>query len=136
MWRTHNSTKICSSLGLNKKPNKWFVNSACRYAVSVLGIIPYRGVYFGLYDTLREQNPFKDDLGVVGIASKFVSAQISAIAAGYASYPLDTVRRRLQMQVGCYSDARDEVGGTNCCFSQKNHQLNGFTMEPGIALPK
>merc|ERR1712113_248539 len=56
------------------------------FGVSVIGIIPYRGVYFGLYDTLREQNPYKSDRGFIGIS------------AGYASYPMDTVRRRLQMQ--------------------------------------
>jgi len=68
------------------------------FGVSVAGIIPYRGVYFGLYDTLREQNPYKKDYGVKGVASKFAIAQTVAIAAGYASYPMDTVRRRLQMQ--------------------------------------
>lgn len=68
------------------------------FGVSVVGIIPYRGVYFGLYDSLREKNPYKSDLGVIGIASKFAVAQFTAIAAGYASYPFDTVRRRLQMQ--------------------------------------
>lgn len=31
-------------------------------------------------------------------ASTFVCAQTAAISAGYASYPFDTVRRRLQMQ--------------------------------------
>lgn len=68
------------------------------FGVSVCGIIPYRGVYFGLYDSLREKNPYKNDLGVIGFASKFAVAQFTAIAAGYASYPFDTVRRRLQMQ--------------------------------------
>jgi len=68
------------------------------FGVSVVGIIPYRGVYFGLYDSLRELNPWRRDLGVMGIVSKFVVAQTTAIAAGYASYPFDTVRRRLQMQ--------------------------------------
>jgi solute carrier family 25 (adenine nucleotide translocator) protein 4/5/6/31 len=68
------------------------------FGVSVLGIIPYRGVYFGLYDSLREKNPYKNDFGVMGILSKFVTAQFTAIMAGYASYPFDTVRRRLQMQ--------------------------------------
>lgn len=68
------------------------------FGVSVMGIIPYRGVYFGLYDTAREKNPFKDDKGIKGICSKFVIAQSVAIASGYASYPFDTVRRRLQMQ--------------------------------------
>jgi solute carrier family 25 (adenine nucleotide translocator) protein 4/5/6/31 len=68
------------------------------FGVSVVGIIPYRGVYFGLYDSLREKNPWKKDLGPVGFASKFSVAQFTAICAGYASYPMDTIRRRLQMQ--------------------------------------
>merc|ERR1719399_1686978 len=68
------------------------------FGVSVMGIIPYRGVYFGLYDTARQMNPYKNDVGMIGIASKFAIAQSVAIAAGYASYPFDTVRRRLQMQ--------------------------------------
>lgn len=68
------------------------------FGVSVAGIIPYRGVYFGMYDSLREKNPWRRDMGPVGIISKFGVAQITAITAGYASYPFDTVRRRLQMQ--------------------------------------
>jgi len=67
--------------------------------VSLVGIIPYRGVYFGLFDTLSGYNPYqKDENAVLRAVSKFACAQSSAIAAGYASYPLDTVRRRLQMQ--------------------------------------
>jgi len=67
--------------------------------VSIVGIIPYRGVYFGLFDTLSGYNPFqKDENGLIRASSKFACAQVSAISAGYASYPLDTVRRRLQMQ--------------------------------------
>jgi solute carrier family 25 (adenine nucleotide translocator) protein 4/5/6/31 len=67
--------------------------------VSVVGIIPYRGVYFGLFDTLSGYNPFqKDESNIKRAGSKFLCAQSSAISAGYASYPFDTVRRRLQMQ--------------------------------------
>jgi solute carrier family 25 (mitochondrial adenine nucleotide translocator), member 4/5/6/31 len=67
--------------------------------VSVVGIIPYRGVYFGLFDTLSGYNPYqKEENAVIRASSKFACAQFSAISAGYASYPFDTVRRRLQMQ--------------------------------------
>jgi len=68
------------------------------FGVSVGGIIPYRGVYFGMYDSLSALNPFRSDKGIVGLASKFGIAQLTAITAGYASYPFDTIRRRLQMQ--------------------------------------
>lgn len=67
--------------------------------VSIVGIIPYRGVYFGLFDTMSGYNPYqKSENNVLRAGSKFACAQSSAIAAGYASYPFDTVRRRLQMQ--------------------------------------
>jgi len=67
--------------------------------VSVVGIIPYRGVYFGLFDTLSGFNPYqKSENNLQRAGSKFLCAQSSAICAGYASYPFDTVRRRLQMQ--------------------------------------
>jgi solute carrier family 25 (adenine nucleotide translocator) protein 4/5/6/31 len=67
--------------------------------VSITGIIPYRGVYFGLFDTLSGYNPYqKDENNITRALSKFGCAQVSAISAGYASYPFDTVRRRLQMQ--------------------------------------
>jgi solute carrier family 25 (adenine nucleotide translocator) protein 4/5/6/31 len=87
------------------------------FGVSVIGIIPYRGVYFGLYDSAREKNPYKNDLGAMGLLSKFAIAQSVAIAAGYASYPFDTVRRRLQMQ----SEKPKEqwlYKGTMDCFSK------------------
>jgi len=68
------------------------------FGVSVAGIIPYRGVYFGMYDSLSALNPFRNEKGLVGLGSKFAIAQATAITAGYASYPFDTIRRRLQMQ--------------------------------------
>lgn len=86
--------------------------------VSVTGIIPYRGVYFGLFDTLSGYNPYqKSENNFLRAASKFACAQFSAISAGYASYPFDTVRRRLQMQ----SEKPQEewvYKGTSDCFQK------------------
>merc|ERR1712176_734708 len=86
--------------------------------VSIVGIIPYRGVYFGLFDTLSGYNPYqKDQNGLLRATSKFACAQISAISAGYASYPFDTVRRRLQMQS---EKPKEEwvYAGTADCFKK------------------
>jgi len=68
------------------------------FGVSVIGIIPYRGVYFGMFDTLTALNPYKDGNSPISLVARFACAQSTAIVAGYASYPFDTVRRRLQMQ--------------------------------------
>ncbi len=80
------------------KGPKGFFSLYNGFTVSVIGIIPYRGVYFGLYDSFRTKNPYKNEHGFRGVISKFLIAQMVAITAGFASYPFDTVRRRLQMQ--------------------------------------
>jgi len=105
-------TRLASDVGKGKKDfeglydclkktasgQKGFLGLYNGFGVSVMGIIPYRGVYFGLFDSLKEMNPYKRDKGLMGIVSTFAVAQFTAIVAGYASYPFDTVRRRLQMQ--------------------------------------
>jgi solute carrier family 25 (adenine nucleotide translocator) protein 4/5/6/31 len=105
-------TRLASDVGTGKKQFNGLVDCLKKtvassgigglyngIGVSVVGIIPYRGVYFGLFDTLSGLNPYqKDESNIIRASSKFVCAQTSAIAAGYASYPFDTVRRRLQMQ--------------------------------------
>merc|ERR1712072_1603456 len=53
------------------KGPKGFLGLYNGFGVSVVGIIPHRGVYFGLYDSLREKNPFKNDHGPIGLISKF-----------------------------------------------------------------
>ena len=57
----------------------------------------YRGAYFGLYDTAKGAL-FEDEKNANFIA-KWAVAQVVTSAAGVLSYPFDTVRRRLMMQV-------------------------------------
>merc|ERR1712078_837246 len=45
------------------------------FGVSVMGIIPYRGVYFGMFDSLARINPYRKSGGFIALLSKFVIAQ-------------------------------------------------------------
>jgi len=68
------------------------------FVVSCVGIVVYRGLYFGLYDSLKPvvlTGNMKDSF----IGSFFLGWGIT-IGAGLASYPLDTVRRRMMMTSG------------------------------------
>lgn len=83
------------------------------FGISVLGIIVYRGAYFGLFDT-GNAILFADTKNASFFAM-WAFAQTTTTAAGIISYPLDTVRRRLMMQSG-----RKEkmYTGTVDCFNK------------------
>eukprot|EP00918_Siedleckia_nematoides_P006007 GHVU01013112.1.p1 GENE.GHVU01013112.1~~GHVU01013112.1.p1 ORF type:complete len:329 (-),score=43.31 GHVU01013112.1:268-1182(-) len=68
------------------------------FVVSVQGIIVYRGAYFGLYDTAKGVM-FADEKKS-NVVAKFVVAQGVTTMSGIASYPFDTVRRRMMMMAG------------------------------------
>jgi len=65
------------------------------FSVSVLGIIFYRGIYFGMYDTGKSL--LFEDEKKASFFMKFLYAMNVTAGAGIVSYPLDTVRRRLMM---------------------------------------
>uniref|UniRef100_A0A7C8ZZ11 ADP/ATP translocase n=1 Tax=Opuntia streptacantha TaxID=393608 RepID=A0A7C8ZZ11_OPUST len=68
------------------------------FNISCVGIIVYRGLYFGMYDSL------KPVLLVGGLEDSFLASFLLGwgitIGAGLASYPIDTVRRRMMMTSG------------------------------------
>ncbi|POR37851.1 ADP,ATP carrier protein, partial [Tolypocladium paradoxum] len=65
---------------------------------SVAGIIVYRGLYFGMYDSI------KPVLLVGSLANNFLASfalgWCVTTGAGIAAYPLDTIRRRMMMTSG------------------------------------
>lgn len=68
------------------------------FTVSVVGIIVYRGLYFGMYDSLKPLvliGPLENNF----IASFLLGWSVTT-GAGIASYPLDTIRRRMMMTSG------------------------------------
>ncbi|KAI8615550.1 putative mitochondrial ADP/ATP translocase [Chytriomyces sp. MP71] len=93
---------------------KGFLSLYQGFGISVAGIIPYRGVQFGLNDTIKGLNPWDKDTTFFGIASKWAGAQFSVIMSGYVTYPFDTVRRRLQMQAEKPEHERIYKGAVHC----------------------
>jgi len=65
---------------------------------SVAGIIVYRGLYFGLYDTLKPALLTGKLQG--NFLASFALGWAVTVGASTASYPLDTVRRRMMMTSG------------------------------------
>jgi len=110
--KTFNGLADC--LVKTAKGPKGFMSLYNGFGVSVAGIIPYRGVQFGLNDTIKGMNPYDKETGVRGIASKWAGAQFSVIMSGFVTYPFDTVRRRLQMESERPVDKRLYKGSLHC----------------------
>merc|ERR1719433_782008 len=66
------------------------------FVISCVGIVVYRGFYFGLYDTLKPLL-LGDDASVL---LSFCLGYAVTVSAGLMSYPIDTIRRRMMMTSG------------------------------------
>jgi len=67
------------------------------FVISCVGIIVYRGLYFGVYDSVKPLLPKQYQNSFL---ASFALGWAITIGAGLASYPLDTVRRRMMMTSG------------------------------------
>ncbi|KAF9435954.1 ADP/ATP carrier protein [Entomortierella beljakovae] len=67
------------------------------FAVSVAGSVIYRGLYFGLYDSIKPL--FPSNLQNSFVASFILGFGVTNLA-GFVAYPVDTVRRRMMMTSG------------------------------------
>merc|ERR1712051_200423 len=60
------------------------------FGVSVVGIVGYRGLRLGCFDTITGLNPYKTDKGILGAASTFAAAQqkrVWQLASTRVSWP-------------------------------------------------
>lgn len=81
------------------------------FNISCIGIIVYRGLYFGLYDSIKPVLPkdMRDNF-----LANFMLGWSITIGAGLASYPIDTVRRRMMMTSGAAVKYRSSMH----CFTE------------------
>ncbi|RRT48334.1 hypothetical protein BHE74_00021768 [Ensete ventricosum] len=86
---------------------------------SVHGMIVHRGLYFGGFDTAKDLFLPQES----ALWKRWVTAQAVTTMAGLASYPLDTVRRRMMMQSGLEEQMYQS---TLDCW-RKIYRLEGLT---------
>merc|ERR1712061_267827 len=65
------------------------------FVISCVGIFIYRGLYFGLYDSVKPM--LGEDPSFL---FRFMLGYSVTVSAGLASYPIDTIRRRMMMTSG------------------------------------
>lgn len=80
------------------------------FAISCVGIVVYRGFYFGLYDTINPLIQGED----TSVFVSFLVGYAVTVTAGILSYPIDTVRRRMMMTSG----GGVKYNGSLDCFQQ------------------
>ncbi|KAF8314254.1 mitochondrial carrier [Clavulina sp. PMI_390] len=68
------------------------------FVPSVMGIIVYRGLYFGLYDSLKPVLLTGDLKG--NFFASFALGYVVTTTSSLAAYPMDTIRRRMMMTSG------------------------------------
>jgi solute carrier family 25 (adenine nucleotide translocator) protein 4/5/6/31 len=91
------------------------------FVISCVGIVIYRGLYFGIYDSAKAVMPahLANNLGV-----SFALGWAITVGAGLASYPIDTVRRRMMMTSG---EAVKYNGSIDCAkIILKNEGVKSF----------
>jgi len=66
------------------------------FTISAVGIFIYRGMYFGMFDTLKPMLVGKDG----SVFASFILGWAVTVTAGLMSYPIDTIRRRMMMTSG------------------------------------
>jgi hypothetical protein len=81
-------------------------------APTLCGIVPYAGISFGAFGALKRVAPRDAETGKVTTATKLAIGAVAGVVSQTASFPIDTVRRRMQVQGAhgapkLYRSARD-----------------------------
>jgi len=94
------------------------------FGISVIGIIPYRAVYFGGYDVLKAMFLNKDS----SFFLKWLISQTNTILAQFLTYPIDTIRR-VQMLGG----TRKKDGTSYPVYRSAWHCFVAILKERGVS---
>jgi len=84
------------------------------WSVTVAGAFVYRAGQLGLFKTVQDLNPYKNDKGLIGGVSSFVSVTAARSIIMPFNYPFDTVRRRMMLQSEKPTSERLYKGSVDC----------------------
>lgn len=85
------------------------------FVISCVGIIVYRGCYFGFYDSLKPILLGQD----ASVFASFILGYGVTVTSGLISYPIDTIRRRMMMTSG---QAVKYKGSIDCTMQILKHE--------------
>lgn len=80
--------------------------------ISCIGVFPYRAIYFGVYDTIKDKCLNKNSNFFI----KWFIAQSVTLGAGLCLYPLDTIRRRLMIESGMPKELKKYKNSFQCGY--------------------
>jgi solute carrier family 25 (adenine nucleotide translocator) protein 4/5/6/31 len=92
------------------------------FNISFIGIFVYRGLYFGLYDTIMPLVPPES----TNLATRFVVGYCVTVLAGLASYPIDTIRRRMMMTAGAEAAHKYKSSMDCASYILRNEGVKSF----------
>lgn len=81
------------------------------FVISCIGIVIYRGLYFGIFDSVK---PILPQAYQNNFLVSFLLGWTVTVGAGLASYPIDTIRRRMMMTSG----EGEKYKGSVDCFQK------------------
>lgn len=93
------------------------------FVISCVGIVVYRGCYFGFYDSLKPI--LIGDNG--SLFASFALGYCVTVTSGLISYPVDTIRRRMMMTSGQAVKYKGSVD----CFFQVMKSEGGMSLMKG-----
>ncbi|GFP93840.1 thylakoid ADP ATP carrier protein chloroplastic [Phtheirospermum japonicum] len=100
--------KTMTEVGLNMLREEGFASFYNGLGPSLIGIAPYIAVNFCIYDLMKKALPEKYQKRT---ETSLATALVSATVATLMCYPLDTVRRQMQMRGSPYMTVLDAIPG-------------------------
>ena len=82
--------------------------------MAIFGGFCYRGLWFGFYDYGKAVLGYHHTNSTRCRIKKFMLANVVSISAGYVTFPIDTIGRRMIMQAGRGSRKRQYSSSLDC----------------------